>query len=73
MFKINEKHFTKETWWHKLKRWVFAQPILTITKDDSYLLAWHWKDGTYEIVEEGIFKPGGIVEVPIGCRVIQET
>jgi hypothetical protein len=73
MFELEKIRLTKETWWHKAKRRLFARPVLSITKDGYYALIWYWKNGTCELVKHGINKPGGIVKVPAGCRVIQET
>jgi len=73
MFEIEKIQLTKETWWYKMKRRIFAKRILSVTKDGYYTLAWHWKDGTYELVKYGFSKPDGIVEVPASCRVIHET
>ena len=73
MFELEKIPLTKETWWQKVKRRLFAKPVLSVTKDGYYTLAWHWKDGTCEVVKHGITEPGGIVEVPPCCRVIHET
>jgi hypothetical protein len=63
-----DKH--KETMWQKVNRRLFAKPIISVTKEGYYTLAWHWKDGTCEVVKHGICKPGVIVEVPASSRVI---
>ena len=73
MFEIEKIQLAKETWWHKMKRRIFATPILSVTKKGYYTLAWHWKDGTCEIVKYGFSKPDDIVDLPARCKVIHET
>ena len=50
MFELENIQLTKETWWQKFKRRLFAKPVLSVTKEGYYTLAWYWKDGTCEVV-----------------------
>jgi len=64
---------TKETLWHRIKRRLFARPVLIIGRDSGWSLAWYWRDGTIEIVKIGLWEPGGLVEVPKGTKVHYES
>jgi len=48
---------------HKLKRWWLARPVLFIDCD-YYLLAYQWRDGIIECIQEGNLGPWEYVKVP---------
>ena len=65
--------YTKETWWHRLKRRFLATPILSIERGGCWTLSWHWKDGTVEVVKAGFSGPGDIIEVPARTKCVREV
>jgi len=73
LYDIKESYLTKETLWHRIKRRLLAKPVLTLYKGGRWILTYHWKDGTIEIVRQGLWKPGGIVKVPSGTKVTTEV
>lgn len=58
---------------HRLKRYFLARPRLYITREGYYMLAYHWLNGTIEVVEEGFVTHGGIIKVLAMTEVIYEV
>ena len=73
MFNLDNISTAPDTFWHRLKRRFMAQPILSISKDGVYTLAWYWSNGEFEITKHGQTNPGGIIEIPNRCKVVYET
>jgi hypothetical protein len=57
----------KDTWWHRVKRKIFAKPYYCI--NEGYITFWWvWESGGIEIVECKEVKPNEAVLMPKGMN-----
>ena len=70
---FGNKHLTDNSLWHRIKRRLFARPLLYMDVSNHWMLGWQWRDGTLEIVAEGRVNAGEMIQVPRGTLIHDES